>query len=63
MKAIGQEAGAEAKGIVVSHAAMGLVDCDSGRTGVALMALSALLMALAKAAIASHGLVGSVTGG
>ena len=58
MKAIGQDAGAEANGIVVSQAAMGLVAGASGRTGVALIALSAPLMALANADMASHGLVG-----
>jgi hypothetical protein len=62
MKAIGQDAGADAKGSVVSHATIGLVDCESGRTGVALIALRALLITLANAAMASKGLVGMATG-
>ena len=63
MKAIGQEAGAEANGNVVSHAAMGLVAGASGRIGVALIALRVPLMALANADMASQGLVGRAGAG
>src|SRR4029079_19838203 len=62
MKAIGQAEVGAAKGNMVSDADIGLAGPASGRTGVALIALSAPLIALANADIASHGLVGINTG-